>query len=177
MMLVSRNTDWYRLIIKIYPTHNTSSTVVALLISGGHTEHEEQVAKVTLQRSVCIIPWVQVSSSEVTQWLLWVEQHFATSDNDEFSAGFQSLKERGEGAARRRRTSATTYSSNVAVNVFIKDVLQKSNEVEKPSLQTIQICLTWPHSSNCPVLCPACGDGTCLFSIETSEISRSVSPI
>ena len=42
-----------------------------LLISGGRTEHEEQVAKVTLQRSVCIIPWVQVSSSEVTQWLLW----------------------------------------------------------------------------------------------------------
>ena len=57
----------------------------------------------------------------------------------------QSLKELGEGAARRRRTTTATYTSNVAVNVFIKDVLQKSNVV---AANNFKFCLRYvPHNS------------------------------
>ena len=72
------------------------------------------------------ISWVRMSSSEVTQLMLWSRSTLCDIANDEFSLGFQSLKERSEGAARRRRrTTSTTYNSYVAVNVFIKEVFQK----------------------------------------------------
>ena len=56
----------------------------------------------------------------------------------------QYLKELGEGAARRRTTTAT-YTSNVDVNVFIKNVLQKSNVV---AANNFKFCLRYvPHNS------------------------------
>ena len=66
-------------------TNQTSHSCCLTIPRDRHTEHEEQVAKVTLQRSGCIISRVRVSSSEVTQWLLWSRATLGDIANDEFS--------------------------------------------------------------------------------------------
>ena len=78
-----------------------------LLFPGGHTKHEEQVAEVTLQRSGCIISRVRVSSSGVTQWLLWSRATLGDIANDEFSPeGPVSERTRwGSGKKKKNRNS------------------------------------------------------------------------
>ena len=85
-----------------------------------------------------------MSSSEVAQLMLSSRSTLRKIANDDFSPGFQSLKELGEGAARRR-TTAATYNSNAAANVFIRNVFQKPNEV---AANNFKFCLRYvPHSS------------------------------
>ena len=161
-------TDWS----SKFRFHQQHTTVRPLLIPGGHTEHEEQVAKVPPQRSVCIISWVRMSSSEVTQWLL--RSRATLRDRQRWVLSRVPVSERTRwGSGKKKKNHSSDLQFQCCCQCFYQRCLPKA---KWSCCKQFQILLAIRASQQFELTCSlSClrWRETRLFSIERSGIFQS----